>query len=157
MLFRSHRYPVLHVFFYRLLVERAGKMGKNFSADIASGMAGDLSEIHVVDLFQMINSSQKTGTMELKLPGGNAAVLFSEGEVISAKYAGLSGKEALFKLLGVTKGQFAYSPGIPPEAEDYEIIGGFMGLVMEGMQLLDEGADLPEGMKQPNSRSDQYF
>ncbi len=152
-----HRYPVLHVFFYRLLIERAGKMSKNFTADIASGMAGDISEIHVVDLFQMINSTQKTGSIELKLPGGNATVLFSDGEMVFAKYAGLSGKDALFKLLGVTKGQFVYSPGIPAEAEDYEVIGGFMGLVMEGMQLLDEGADLPDGMMRPDSRSDQYF
>lgn len=152
-----HRYPVLHVFFYRLLIERAGKMSKKFSDDIGSGMAGDIAEVHVVDLFQMINSSQKTGTVELKLPGGNATVLFSEGEVVHTQYGSLVGKEALFKLLGVTRGQFTYTPGIPREAEDYDVIGGFMGLVMEGMQLLDEGADLPEDMQYPESGSDQYF
>ncbi len=152
-----HRYPVLHVFFYRLLIERAGRMGKKISADISSGMAGDLAEVHVVDLFQMINSSQKTGTVELKLPGGDARVMFCEGEVVSAEYGGLSGKEALFKLLGVTRGQFVYTPGIPPEAEGYDIIGGFMGLVMEGMQLLDESADLPEDMMRPDRNADRYL
>lgn len=152
-----HRYPVLHVFFYRLLIERAGKSSKLYATDIGSGMAGDISEVHVVDLFQMINSSQKTGSVELKLPGGDAVVMFSEGEVIWAKFGKMSGKEALFKLLGVTSGQFTYSPGIPPEAEDYEVIGGFMGLVMEGMQLLDESADLPDDMQHPDSASDQYF
>jgi len=152
-----HRYPVLHVFFYRLLIERAGKVGKKLSADIGSGMAGDIAEVHVVELFQMINASQKTGTVEFKLPGGDAAVMFNEGEVVFARYAGLADKEALFKLLGVTKGQFVYTPGIPPEAEEYEVIGGFMGLVMEGMQRLDEGADLPEDMQHPDPESDQYF
>lgn len=152
-----HRYPVLHVFFYRLLIERAGKTGKRFSADIGSGMAGDIAEVHVVELFQMINASQKTGTVELKLPEGDAIVMFNEGEVISAGYGDLTGKEALYKLLGVTKGQFTYLPGIPPEAEGFEVIGGFMGLVMEGMQLLDEEVDFPEGMHFPDSDSDQYF
>jgi CRP-like cAMP-binding protein len=152
-----HRYPVLHVFFYRLLIERAGKIGKRFSADIGSGMAGDIAEVHVVELFQMINASQKTGTVELKLPEGNATVMFNEGEVVSARYGNLTGKEALYKLLGVTKGQFSYQPGIPPEAEGNEVIGGFMGLVMEGMQLLDEEEGLPEGMHFPGRDSDQYF
>jgi CRP/FNR family transcriptional regulator, cyclic AMP receptor protein len=152
-----HRYPVLHVFFYRLLIERAGKTGKRFSADIASGMAGDIAEVHVVELFQMINVSQKTGTVELKLPGGNATVVFNEGEVVFARYGSLTGKEALYKLLGVTKGQFTYLPGIPPDAEGYEVIGGFMGLVMEGMQLLDEEVGLPDGMHFPDTDTDQYF
>lgn len=152
-----HRYPALHVFFYRLLIERAGKTGKRFNADIGSGMAGDIAEVHVVELFQMINASQKTGTVELKLPDGDATVMFNEGEVVLARYGDLAGKEALYKLLGVTKGQFAYQPGIPPEAEGYEVIGGFMGLVMEGMQLLDEEEGLPEGMHFPGRDSDQYF
>ncbi|MHB8811239.1 MAG: DUF4388 domain-containing protein [Desulfobulbaceae bacterium] len=152
-----HRYPVLHVFFYRLLIERAGKNSKKLSAEIGAGMSGDISEVHVVELFQMINTSQKTGTVELQLPGGAAVVLFNEGEVVFARYGELAGKEALFKLLGVTSGQFSYTPGIPPEAEDYDVIGGFMGLVMEGMQRLDEGVELPEDMQRPGGESDQYF
>lgn len=152
-----HRYPVLHVFFYRLLTERAGKTGRSLTADIGSGMAGDIAEVHVVEMFQMINASQKTGIVELNLPEGTATVMFNEGEVVSARYGGLTGKEALYKLLGATKGQFTYQPGIPLEAEGYEVIGGFMGLVMEGMQLLDEEVDLPEGMHFPKPDSDQYF
>lgn len=152
-----HRYPVLHVFFYRLLIDRAGKISKKLSTEIGAGMSGDISEVHVVELFQMINSSQKTGTVELKLPGGEAVVLFNEGEVVFAKYGELSGKDALFKLLGVTSGQFSYTPGIPSEAMDNDVIGGFMGLVMEGMQRLDEGGELPEDMQRPGSESDQYF
>ena len=152
-----HRYPVLHVFFYRLLIERAGKNSKKLSTGIGSGMGGDISEVHVVELFQMINASQKTGTVELRLPSGDAEVMFNEGEVVSARYGELSGKDALFKLLGLTKGQFTYSPGIPPESRDNEVIGGFMGLVMEGMQRLDEGGDLPEDMQHPDGGSDQYF
>eukprot|EP00362_Geleiidae_sp_MMETSP1317_P000328 CAMPEP_0201284302 /NCGR_PEP_ID=MMETSP1317-20130820/69483_1 /ASSEMBLY_ACC=CAM_ASM_000770 /TAXON_ID=187299 /ORGANISM="Undescribed Undescribed, Strain Undescribed" /LENGTH=55 /DNA_ID=CAMNT_0047603881 /DNA_START=85 /DNA_END=252 /DNA_ORIENTATION=- len=54
-------------------------------------------------------------------------------------------------------GQFTFTPGIPPEAEGFDVIGGFMGLVMEGMQRLDEGPDLPDGMKPPGRNTDQYL
>jgi len=152
-----HRYPVLHVFFYRLLIDRAGKMGKQLTRDISSGMNGDLSQVHVVDLFQMINSGQKTGTVELDLDDGRAMVYFSEGELVFAEYKDMLGKEAFFTLLGKTRGQFTYTPNIPPEAEGFDVIGGFMGLVMEGMQRLDEGPDLPEGMKPPGINTDRYL
>ncbi len=152
-----HRYPVLHVFFYRMLIDRASKTSKQLSADISSGMTGDISQVHVVDLFQMINSGQKTGTVELNFDGHKAMVYFSDGELIYAEYKELIGKEAFFALLGMTSGQFTFSPGIPPEADEFDVIGGFMGLVMEGMQRLDEGPDLPEGMKPPDPDSNQYF
>lgn len=139
-----HQYPVLHIFFYRLLFERAGKNSKVLEMGINSGMSGDISEIHVVELFQMINASQKTGTVELKLQESNAEVHFRDGEIVHALYGKLKRRRAVFALLGVTDGQFIYRPGIPPEYEDYEILGGFMGLVMEGMQRLDEEAVVSE-------------
>ncbi len=136
-----HRYPALHVFFYGLLIERAGK---KMTTDISTGMSGDIADVHVVELFQMINASQKTGTVMLKLKNGNAKVYFNQGEIVYADYGRLQGRRAIFALLGLTKGQFMYSPKIPTEAEEHEIIGGFMGLVMEGMQRLDEETDMAE-------------
>ena len=136
-----HQHPVLHAFFYTLLVERAGKTNIKVTADnISTGMSGDVSDVHVIELLQMINTSQKTGTVELKLKSGNAKVYFNKGELIYAEYGKLKGRRAILTLLGVTSGQFVYSPGIPAEAEGYEVLGGFMGLVMEGMQRLDEEA-----------------
>jgi CRP-like cAMP-binding protein len=152
-----HRYPVLHVFFYRLLIDRAGSKSRQLTREIGSGMTGDITQVHVVDLFQMINAGQKTGTVELKFDDGRAMVYFSEGELVYAEYKELLGKEAFFALLGKTSGQFTFTPGLPDEVEDFDVIGGFMGLVMEGMQRLDEGPDLPEGMELPDSKTDQYF
>ena len=73
-----HQHPVLHAFFYTLLVERAGKTNKKVTADnISTGMSGDVSDVHVVELLQMINTSQKTGTVKLKLKGGHATSAIS--------------------------------------------------------------------------------
>lgn len=132
-----NKYPVLQVFFYRMLVDRA-QANTLRSGTITSGMTGELAEINAVELFQLINSGQKTGTVDLVLDDGKATVLFSEGELIQARYNTNGGKEALFALLAKKSGKFSYTSGIPKEAESLPVLGGFMGLVMEGMRRIDE-------------------
>ena len=132
-----NRFPVLQVFFYKMLVDRA-QANTLRAGTISSGMTGELSEINVVDLFQLINSSQKTGRVELELEDGKGLVLFREGELVQARYNTLAGKDAVFALLSKRQGRFTYHSGISPEAEKLEIIGGFMGLIMEGMRRIDE-------------------
>ena len=132
-----NKYPVLQVFFYRMLVDRA-QANTMRAGTISSGMSGELAEINSVDLFQLINSSQKTGQVEMELEDGKARVLFHEGELIQANYNTLAGKEAVFALLGKRSGRFTYTSGISDEAKELEILGGFMGLIMEGMQRIDE-------------------
>ena len=103
-------------------------------------MSGDLADVHVVELFQLINTSQKTGTVKLGFQNGYARVYFRDGEIVFAEHGDQHGRQAVVALMGVTSGLFVYLPWIQSEMENNEIIGGFMGLVMEGMQRLDEEA-----------------
>lgn len=132
-----NKYPVLQVFFYRLLVERA-QANTLRSGTISSGMSGKLSDIHPVELFQLINTNTKTGTVDLVFDVGKATVLFHEGELVQAIFGNHAGKEAFFAILAKTEGDFTYTSGISEEAEKLPVIGGFMGLVMEGMRRIDE-------------------
>lgn len=132
-----NRYPVLQVFFYRMLVERA-QANTMRAGTISSGMTGRLSEINAVELFQLINSSQKTGKVQLVLDDGNAVVAFNEGELIDTQYRNLEGKEAFFALLAKSEGTFTYTSGLSVEEKALPVIGGFMGLIMEGMRRVDE-------------------
>jgi len=131
------RYPVLQLFLLKMLVDRTQTMALR-SGSITSGMSGEFEEISVVELFQLINSSQKTGRIELIMDDAKASVQFSEGEFIEVRYKDLKNKEALFALLTKKKGHFSYTKGIPLELENAEPFGGFMGLIMEGGQHLDE-------------------
>ncbi len=131
------KYPVLQLFLLKMLVDRAQAMALR-SGNITSGMSGELDEISIVELFQLINSSQKTGTVELVLDDARAVVLFGEGELMQVRYKDLVDKEALFALLSKKDGHFSYTKGIPLEFENREPIGGFMGLIMEGVQFIDE-------------------
>ena len=132
-----NKFPVLQVFFYKMLVERA-QINTLRDGNISSGMSGELSEINMVDLFQLINSSQKTGNVEFDLDDGKAFVLFHEGELIQARYNTSVGKEAFFTMLTRRSGRFTYTSGISEEAKRLDIIDGFMGLIMEGLRRIDE-------------------
>ncbi|OGR17827.1 MAG: Crp/Fnr family transcriptional regulator [Desulfobacterales bacterium GWB2_56_26] len=136
------KYPILQIFLFKLLVKRAQTMSLR-SGKISSGMTGELSEISTVDLFQLINSSQKTGRFDLILEQGKAMVFFKEGEIVHARFLELRNKEAIFALVGVKNGHFIYTKGIPKELDKAPPIGGFMGIIMEGLQRIDEHKEKP--------------
>lgn len=131
------KYPVLQLFLLKMLVDRAQTMALR-SGNITSGMAGALEEIGIVELFQLINSNQKTGRIELILDDAKATIQFSEGEFIKVRYKDLINKEALFALFAKKSGHFSYTKGISIELENAPPFGGFMGLIMEGVQRADE-------------------
>jgi CRP/FNR family transcriptional regulator, cyclic AMP receptor protein len=139
------KYPVLQLFLLKVLVNRAQAMALR-SGSITSGMSGELGEINVVELFQLINSSQKTGSIDLVLNDGKGSVFFNEGEIVHAQYKRLVEKEALFILMGKESGHFTYTKGIPQQFLDQPPFGGFMSLVMEGVQWVDEQGGGEEGM-----------
>lgn len=134
------KFPVLQLFLFKLLVDQAQTVALK-SGNISSGMTGELSEVAPVDLFQLINSSRKTGTIDFSLEKGRGMVFFKEGEIVYARYLKFRGKQAFYALLGLKDGQFSYTKGIPDVLDNAPPIGGFMGMMMEGVQKLDECSD----------------
>ncbi len=131
------KHPPLQLFLFKLLIDRVQAMALR-SGNISSGMTGDLKEVPAVDLMQLINSSQKTGTVELVCEKGKAKVYFNEGEIIHAHCGNLEPKEAVFAILGFKRGQFTYNSGLSAELKQKPPIGGFIGMIMEGAQRIDE-------------------
>lgn len=134
------RHTVLQLFLLKMLVDRAQRMTLR-SGKITSGMTGELSEIHTVDLFQLIHSSKKTGLVELATKQGKGLVFFKGGEIIYARFQKLRQKEAIYALMAAKEGHFTYTRGIPTELEKLTPFGGFMALMMEGVQRVDEQAN----------------
>ncbi|XCN72748.1 MAG: DUF4388 domain-containing protein [Candidatus Electrothrix aestuarii] len=131
------RYPILQIFFYRVLVDRAQENTMR-AGKISSGMSGELSDINSVELFQLINSGGKTGKVQLVFEENQALILFNEGEIVYCKYGDQEGKEAVFSLLAKQKGTFTYTKGLAAEEKKLPVLGGFMGLIMEGLRRIDE-------------------
>lgn len=132
------RFPALQVFFYKLLVSRITKMNQQRAEELASGMVGQLSDISAVELCQMINANQKTGRLHIEFEEKRATIAFNEGELVHAELNGTSGKEAFYRLLGMENGRFKFSQGLNAKEKQLDVIGGFMGMLMEGMKRLDD-------------------
>lgn len=139
----SH-YPVLQIFFYRILVDRVQKNAIR-SGNITSGMNGELADINTVELFQLINSGGKTGRVHFIFDECKGGVLFNAGEIVYCKCSKLEGKEAIFYMLTKQDGQFTYSKGLSEEEKQLPVLGGFMGLIMEGLRRIDENESAEEG------------
>lgn len=134
------RFPALQVFFYKLLVNRITAINLQRAEELASGMVGQIADIPVVELCQMINSNQKTGILKLEHEDVRATLMFHEGELIHADLQLLTGKDAFFQALGMKNGRFKFTQGIPASRRQSDVVGGFMALIMEGMRRLDDSS-----------------
>lgn len=132
------RFPALQVFFYKLMVNRINKVNLQRAEELASGMVGQLSDISAVELCQMINANQKTGHLKIESDDSRARLLFFEGELVDAQLDDQSGKEAFYNIFGLSNGRFKFIQGLTAEEKKLDVIGGFMGMLMEGMKRLDD-------------------
>lgn len=137
-------YPILQVFFYRILVDRVQKNTLR-AGNITSGMNGELSEINSVELFQLINSGGKTGKVDFVFDECKALVLFNAGEIVFCKCGDHEGRNAIFNILAKQDGRFAYTKELSEEEKELPVLGGFMGLIMEGLRRIDEKEAAEEG------------
>lgn len=133
-----NRFPALQVYFYKLLVSRITKMNMQRAEELSSGMVGQLSDIAPVELCQMINSNQKTGRLNIEFEDKRATIIFNEGELVDAECEILSGKDAFYRVLSIDNGRFKFTHGLTEQEKSLDVIGGFMGMLMEGMKRLDD-------------------
>ncbi len=140
-----NRFPVLQIFFYKLLVSRITKMNMKRAEELSSGMVGQLSDISPIELCQMINSNQKTGKLNLESEEKRGLIMFNEGELVHVELDGLFGKDAFYRILAIDTGRFNFSQGLSAREKSLDVIGGFMGMLMEGMKRLDDSSALLRG------------
>ena len=133
-----NKYPALQVFFYKLLVSRITTINVQRAEELASGMVGQLSDISVVELCQMINSNQKTGHLKLESAEKTGRIIFNEGEIIGAQYGMNEDKDAFYDILELSDGRFKFVQGISRSEKKLPVLGGFMAMLMEGMKRLDD-------------------
>jgi DNA-binding response OmpR family regulator len=108
---------------------------------------GNLAQIPLVDLLQILAVNRKTGRLTVEREDEHAEVLLREGRVVDALMGAATGEKALWRLLGRRDGQFAFVPGAPP-AED-RIERKVDELVLEGLRQADEVARLGPQLPPP--------
>ncbi|MDH3330309.1 MAG: DUF4388 domain-containing protein [Desulfobulbaceae bacterium] len=101
-------------------------------------VSGSLEEISPSELLQFFHMHQKTGKLFLDLIEGTARVAFREGAIIGARYGEKEDKDAIFSVLGESRGNFSFVSGIPEALMEVDGIGDFMMILLEGLKRLDE-------------------
>ncbi|MFP4350914.1 MAG: cyclic nucleotide-binding domain-containing protein [Thermodesulfobacteriota bacterium] len=135
-----NRFPSLQMYFARLMAKRLAYTNTARSEEFASGMIGKLTDMSASEIFQTLNTNQKSGVLTLDLVGGTGAVAFREGELVSARFNHTEGVDAFYALLRHKQGRFKFKPGLSEKNLKAEPLGDFMFLLMEGVRLADENA-----------------
>jgi len=108
------------------------------AATVSSAVAlrGDLSEIGLLDVIQILDNCQKTGQLQVSSEGQAGTIFFNLGRIVNAIYQEKAGEQAMYALVAVKGGAFEYQPSAT--AFDVVIHNSNTNLLLEGLRLLDE-------------------
>ena len=103
-----------------------------------SGIKGRLEDMSITDIVQILSLGLKTARVEVypETEEPQGFLFFSRGEITFAATNKLEGKEAFYQMLHWNEGKFKIRHGMQPNTVN--ISNNTMGLLMEGMKLLDE-------------------
>jgi hypothetical protein len=103
---------------------------------LPSELRGDLRQVPLVDLLQLLAMNRRTGVLTVSTPAGAGELRVSDGEVLDAVYRRLEGEKAFYRLLAEREGTFVFSPGTPPAVA--RVTTNTSALLMEAMRQKDE-------------------
>lgn len=99
-------------------------------------MTGTLGLFSLVDLFQLLASSKRTGRLLVEHPEGAARIFFDKGRIVHAEFAGAQGVEAVYTLFADERGSFVFTLGLPAPQESIQI--STENLLLEAIRRVDE-------------------
>ena len=100
------------------------------------GITGNLAEIHVTDLIQMLLTGRKTGALKLFKEDENGELFFNQGQVINARYKKFEGVDAFNLLVRWEHGLFILDPDA--QLLEQKIFDSTEMLLIEACRLWDE-------------------
>lgn len=101
-----------------------------------AGVTGTLGLFSLVDLFQLLAASSRTGRLAVQHPTALARVYFERGRVTHAEFGELEGEAAVFALFEDERGTFEFTVGLPAPCRS--VASSSENLVLEALRRLDE-------------------
>ena len=99
------------------------------------GLSGQLDEVNVLDLIQMLELNQKSGALVLSHGERTGTLYFKEGTIIDADIRSPKREEPLFVLLGWKAGRYLFLPDAMPER--MPITASLAHLLFEDLKKLE--------------------
>ena len=106
------------------------------SNEDSAAFRGDLSEIELLDVLQILANGRKSGKLVLSAEGHLGIVFFNLGRIVDAIYQGKRAELAFFEILTIQKARFEFQSSPQPFVE--QISCSNTQLILEGLRLLDE-------------------
>ncbi len=113
-----------------------------------SEISGNLSQIFLPDLWQMLAMNRKNGILQVEAEHISGSVYIERGEIISAITRNISGEKALFRLIPLKEGKFRFLPGKVGVRRTIFTPG--QQAILEGMRQDDELRSLAGRLPKPN-------
>lgn len=121
----------------QLRVERLVDEG-HYRRTAAGALQGQLAEVGLADVLQVISNNRKTGELNITLPEAPkpARLYFEDGQIINATFDKTVGLKALFRILTLDAGHFAFES--KPIIAQHVINDKLENVLLEGFRQLDE-------------------
>lgn len=97
---------------------------------------GDLQQVSVPDLLQLLSMNRRTGTLTIVTVTGQGEVRLTDGEIVDAVFRRVEGTKALYRLLAETEGSFSFVTGNPTPLR--RVTEPTRVLLLEGLRHTDE-------------------
>lgn len=111
-----------------------------------SEISGNLSQIFLPDLWQMLSMNGKSGIIQIEGDPLSGSIYIEKGEIVSATTQNIVGEKALYRLIPLRVGKFRFIPG--KVGIRRTIFNSSQQAVLEGMRQYDEieklGKDRPK-------------
>ncbi|RKZ01254.1 MAG: hypothetical protein DRQ10_02490 [Candidatus Hydrothermota bacterium] len=108
-------------------------------------MSGDLADVKLVDLLELIHHSRLSGRLDLQRGEDRGYIYFERGNVVHAETGFVEGKDALFLLYLWNEGRFEFTPNIEPPKrtieEDIETLVLDLSVKLDELQELKDALD----------------
>jgi DNA-binding response OmpR family regulator len=122
------------------LLDRVGELlnRKSKLNDISNkkGFAGDLKDLSIVELVQMLNLNKKSGALNISASGTEGKIYLKDGQLHAAECEDLKGEDAIYKLVEQVNGKFNFE--INDVSIERNINGSTMNVIMEACRIMDE-------------------
>lgn len=112
---------------------------RNTVVDAHEELRGNLQQMQVVDLLQLLMMSQRSGVLSVQTAMGTGELRLADGQVVDAVYRRLEGDKAFFRMLGQQQGQFVFVPG---DVGARRMATPTNALLMEAVRQMDELREL---------------
>ena len=102
------------------------------------GISGSIVDLGLPNMLQMFGSSAPEGTLVVEREGEQGWIAFAGNQFVAAELGSLTGKQAVFEMIGWTEGRFEFEAHVDPALLGRGSREPLAGVVLEAVCARDE-------------------